>query len=215
MKKLVIALLFCFGFLSMPVEAQDTKADIKLEDLFGDLRARQIGPALMSGRINDMEAHPANPRIIYAGTAGGGVWKSNDGGTTYNPIFDEYCQSIGAVTLDPNDPDNTIWVGTGETWTRNSVSIGDGLYKSTDGGSNWTKIGFDKSERIANIIINPENSDEIYVAVLGALWSDSDERGVYKSTDGGTTWDKVLYIDEQTGCADMAMDPNDPNTLYA
>ncbi|MBT8258853.1 MAG: hypothetical protein KJO49_10310, partial [Bacteroidia bacterium] len=215
MKKLVIALLFCFGFLSMPVEAQDTKADIKLEDLFGDLRARQIGPALMSGRINDMEAHPANPRIIYAGTAGGGVWKSNDGGTTYNPIFDEYCQSIGAVTLDPNDPDNTIWVGTGETWTRNSVSIGDGLYKSTDGGSNWTKIGFDKSERIANIIINPENSDEIYVAALGALWSDSDERGVYKSTDGGTTWDKVLYIDEQTGCADMAMDPNDPNTLYA
>ncbi|NNK69582.1 MAG: hypothetical protein HKO96_03820, partial [Flavobacteriaceae bacterium] len=215
MKKLVIALLFCFGFLSMPVEAQDTKADIKLEDLFGDLRARQIGPALMSGRINDMEAHPANPRIIYAGTAGGGVWKSNDGGTTYNPIFDEYCQSIGAVTLDPNDPDNTIWVGTGETWTRNSVSIGDGLYKSTDGGSNWTKIGFDKSERIANIIINPENSDEIYVAVLGALWSDSDERGVYKSTDGGQSWDKVLYVNEKTGCADMAMDPNDPNTLYA
>ncbi len=215
MRKLVLALLFGFGLFSFPAEAQQTDDNIKLEELFGDLRARQIGPALMSGRINDMEAHPSNARIIYAGTAGGGVWKSNDGGTTYNPIFDEYCQSIGAVAVDPNDPDNTIWVGTGETWTRNSVSIGDGLYKSTDGGATWNKIGFDKSERIANIIINPENSNEVYVGILGALWSDSDERGVYKSTDGGNTWDKILYVNKQTGCADMAIDPTDPNTIYA
>lgn len=183
--------------------------------LFGDLTARHIGPALMSGRINDMEVHPTNSRIIYAGSAGGGVWKSNNGGATFNPIFDEYCQSIGAVELDPNDPDKTIYVGTGETWTRNSVSIGDGLYKSTDGGANWAKIGFDKSERIANIIVNPQNSQEVYVGVLGALWGDSEERGVYKSNDGGVTWEQLLYVDQKTGCADLAMDPSNPNVLYA
>ena len=119
------------------------------------------------------------------------------------------------MAIDPNDPDNVIYVGTGETWTRNSVSYGDGLYKSIDGGSNWKKLGFDKSERIANIIVNPKNSKEVYVAVLGALWSDSDERGVYKSSDAGETWEKILYIDEKTGAADMTMDPKNPSILYA
>ena len=109
--------------------------------IFGDQTARQIGPALMSGRINDLEIHPTNHRIIYLGAAGGGVWKSNDGGATFNPIFDDHIQSIGTVTLDPNDPDKTIYVGTGETWTRNSVSYGDGIYKSSDGGANWKHIG--------------------------------------------------------------------------
>ncbi len=193
---------------------QQTKA-IKGKELFGDITARHIGPALMSGRINDLEVHPTNSRIIYAGAAGGGVWKSNDAGTTFNPIFDEYCQSIGAVALDPSDPDNTIYVGTGETWTRNSVTIGDGLYRSKDGGSNWEKIGLEKSERIANVIVNPTNPNEIFVAVLGALWGDSEERGVYRSEDGGASWEKVLYVDQKTGCADLAMDPTDPNTLYA
>ena len=200
------------GFV--PVQAQQKKVQ-KLGSYFGDMRARHIGPALMSGRINDLELHPTNSRIIYAGTAGGGVWKSNDGGATFNPIFDDYIQSIGAVALDPNDPDNTIYVGTGETWTRNSVSVGDGLYKSTDGGINWTKLGFDQSERIANIIVNPKNANEVYVGVLGALWSDSEERGVYKSMDGGITWDRILFDGPATGCADLAMDPNDSNTLYA
>ena len=213
MKKLLLLVL---GLVLMPwhIQAQDDNT-IELKDLFGDLRARHIGPALMSGRINDLEAHPTNPRIIYAGTAGGGVWKSNDAGTTFNPIFDDYCQTIGAVEVDPNDPDNVVYVGTGETWTRNSVSYGDGLYKSTDGGTNWKKLGFDKSERIANIIVNPKNSNEIYVAVLGALWSDSEERGVYKSIDAGATWENILYINERTGAADMAIDPNNPSILYA
>ncbi|EDP70896.1 glycosyl hydrolase, BNR repeat [Flavobacteriales bacterium ALC-1] len=213
MKKITILFVMCLCFSAFNVQAQESK--INGEAIFGDLSARHIGPALMSGRINDMETHPTNPRIIYAGTAGGGVWKSNDAGTTFNPIFDEYCQSIGAVEVDPNSPDNIIWVGTGETWTRNSVSIGDGLYKSTDGGANWKKYGFEKSERIANIIVNPKNSNEVYVAVLGALWGDSEERGVYKTTDGGANWTKILYTDQRTGCADLAMDPNDPNTLYA
>ena len=214
MKKLILTCTFLLGIFSFKVSAQEEIVS-KGKELFGDMTARQIGPALMSGRINDLENHPTNNRIIYAGTAGGGVWKSNDGGATFNSIFDDYCQSIGAVAIDPNDPDNTIYVGTGETWTRNSVSIGDGLYKSVDGGSNWTKMGFEKSERIANIIINPKNSKEIYVAVLGALWGDSEDRGVYKTTDGGITWNKILYTNQKTGCADLAMDPKDPNTLYA
>lgn len=214
MKNLFIAFVLSITILPFSTNAQNTGI-ISAEGLFGSLTARHIGPALMSGRINDMEVHPTNPRIIYTGTAGGGVWKSNDAGTTFNPIFDEYCQSIGAVTLDPNDPDNTIYVGTGETWPRNSVSVGDGLYRSKDGGSNWQKLGFEKSERIANVIINPDNSNEIYVAVLGALWSDSEERGVFKSNDGGESWVKVLYVNPKTGCADLAIDPSNPNILYA
>mgnify|MGYP003646261477 CR=1 FL=1 len=213
MKNLLFTIFISICILPIHTKAQSTGVDIK--DLFGDLTARHIGPALMSGRINDLEMHPTNPRIIYAGTAGGGVWKSNNAGTTFNPIFDDYCQSIGAVAVDPNDPDNIIYVGTGETWTRNSVSVGDGLYKSVDGGTTWNKLGFDNSERIANIAINPKNSNEIYVAVLGALWSDSDERGVYKSLDAGVTWNKILYVDQRTGCADFTMDPNNTNTLYA
>lgn len=213
MKKLLTLLALTGLMIPCTTNAQEKNNDGKA--LFGDITARHIGPALMSGRINDMEVHPTNSRVIYTGTAGGGVWKSNDAGTSFNPIFDDYCQSIGAVTLDPNDPDNTIYVGTGETWTRNSVSVGDGLYKSIDGGSNWKKIGLEKSERIANIIVNPKNSNEIYVAVLGALWGDSEERGVYKSADGGVTWNKLLYVNAKTGCADLVMDPSDPNILYA
>ena len=200
--------------VSLSSNAQENK-EINLKNYFGDLSARQIGPAVMSGRISDLENHPNDAMIIYAGSAGGGVWKSNDAGTNFYPIFDDHCQSIGAVEIDPNDPDNTIYVGTGEPWPRNSVSIGDGLYKSTDGGNNWKKIGLEKSERIANIIVNPENSNEIFVAALGALWSDSDERGVFKSNDGGKTWENILYVDESTGCADLAMDPSNPNILYA
>ena len=200
--------------VSLSLFSQEKK-EIKLENYFGDLSARQIGPAVMSGRISDMENHPTDPMIIYAGSAGGGVWKSNDAGTTFYPIFGDHAQSIGAVELDPNDPNNTIYVGTGEPWPRNSVSVGDGLYKSTDGGNNWKKIGLENSERIANIIVNPKNSNEIFVAVLGALWSDSNERGVYKSSDGGVTWENILYLNESTGCADLAMDPSDPNILYA
>lgn len=215
MKQLRYSLIALGTLLPMLGFGQQTFESIKGKELFGDLKARHIGPALMSGRINDMEVHPTNSRIIYAGSAGGGVWKSSDAGATFNPIFDEHCQSIGAVELDPNDPDKIIYVGTGETWTRNSVSVGCGLFKSTDGGANWKKIGFESSERIANVIVNPNNSQEIYVGVLGALWGDNEERGVYKSSDGGETWEKLLYVNAKTGCADLAMDPSDPDVLYA
>ena len=206
-------MLLCVAM--MPLTTIGQEISLKGKELFGEMSARHIGPALMSGRIIDLENHPTNARIIYLGAAGGGVWKSNDGGATFNPIFDDYAQSIGVVKLDPSNPDDVIWVGTGEIWTRNSVSIGDGLYKSNDGGTNWDKIGFKNSERIASIAINPDNSNEVYVGVLGALWSDNEERGVYKSTDGGKTWEKILYIGPSTGAADVIMDPNNSNILYA
>lgn len=211
MKKNYLPLLLLL--VSGAAFAQD--AVTKGKELFGDMRARHIGPALMSGRISDLELHPGNDRIVYVGAAGGGVWKSTNGGATFNPIFDEYCQSIGAIEVDPSNPDNVVWVGTGETWTRNSVTVGDGLYKTIDGGSNWQKMGFEKSERIAGIQVNPQNSNEVYVAVLGALWSDSEDRGLYKTTDGGKTWNKILYVDKTTGCSDLLLDPKNPNIVYA
>jgi photosystem II stability/assembly factor-like uncharacterized protein len=207
-------LLSLIVFFSLNLFSQNDEP-IDLKDYYGDMAARQIGPAVMSGRISDMENHPTDPMIIYTGTAGGGVWKSNNAGTTFRPIFDDHSQSIGAVELDPNDPDNVIYVGTGEPWPRNSVSIGDGLYKSTDGGKSWLNIGFKNSERISDVIVNPDNSNEVYVGVLGALWSDSEERGVFKSTDGGETWENILYVNQSTGSADLTLDPNNPNIIYA
>ena len=185
------------------------------KELFGDMSARQIGPGLMSGRISDLEGHPSNRKVIYAGTAGGGVWKSSNGGASFDPIFDDHIQSIGKVCVDPHDPDNTLYVGTGEIWTRNSTSIGDGLYKTIDGGQNWTKLPFEGSERISNIIVHPKDKNTIYVSELGALWGDSEMRGVFKTTDGGQTWNKIFYVDQKTGCSDLIMDPTDPNILYA
>jgi len=179
------------------------------------LSGRHIGPALMSGRITDIEIHPQKPKILFVGTAGGGVWKSTDGGYTFAPVFDKHCQSIGIVTIDPNNPDYTVWVGTGETWVRNSTSIGCGIFKSEDGGATWKPMGLDSSERIASIVIPKGNANTIYVGVLGALWGDSPHRGVYKSTDGGKTWRKILYIDPKTGCSDLVMAPDDTSTLYA
>jgi photosystem II stability/assembly factor-like uncharacterized protein len=211
MKKLFY--LFSALCLAQPSYAQD--AIIKGKELFGDMRARHIGPALMSGRVSDIEVHPVNDRVVYIGAAGGGVWKSSNGGAMFNPIFDEYCQSVGAVEIDPSSPDNVVWVGTGEPWTRNSVTVGDGIYKTLDGGTTWQKMGLEKSERIVGIQVNPKNANEVYVAVLGALWSDSEDRGLYKTADGGKTWNKILYVDKTTGCSDIVLDPSDPYTIYA
>ena len=212
MKRLITTII-CVAIFPLAILGQDIS--LKGKELFGGMKARHIGPALMSGRIIDLESHPTNSQILFLGSAGGGVWKSSDGGATFYPIFEDYPQSIGVVKLDPKNPDKVIWVGTGEIWTRNSVSIGYGLFKSTDGGSNWKKIGFENSERIASIAINPSNTDEVYIGILGALWGDSEDRGVYKTTDGGKTWDKILYINKSTGATDVIMDPKNPNILYA
>lgn len=213
MRYMSMSLLLAFSS-AMTAFAQNPAA-INAGDYFGDYKARQIGPAIMSGRIADIEGHPTNSQIIYIGSAGGGVWKSNDAGVTFNSVFDEYCQSIGAVAVDPNDPDNSVWVGTGEVWTRNSVSIGDGIYKTSDGGKSWTNMGLKNSERISAIEVHPKDPNTVYVGVLGALWSDSEERGVYKTTDGGKTWNKLLYVNAGTGCSELIMDPNNPDVLYA
>jgi photosystem II stability/assembly factor-like uncharacterized protein len=179
--------------------------------------ARNIGSAAMSGRISAIAAtrEPSGKLTIFAGAASGGVWKSEDGGTRYKPVFDEQpVQSIGAIALDPKNSKN-VWVGTGESWTRNSVSVGNGIYKSTDGGETWTYAGLPTSERISKIIVSPTNSDTVYVAVPGALWSDSADRGLYKTTDGGKNWNLILKgANLSTGASTIAMDPNDPNILY-
>ena len=182
------------------------------------LGARNIGSATMSGRVAAVAAakEPSGKITYYVGAASGGVWKSEDGGTTYKAIFDEQpVQSIGAIALDPKETKN-VWVGTGESWTRNSVSIGDGIYKSTDGGETWINAGLPKSERIAKIVVSPTSSDTVFAAVPGALWSDSPDRGLYRTTDGGKTWRIVLKGPNlSTGASAVAIDPVDPNKMFA
>ncbi|MDP9337339.1 MAG: sialidase [Acidobacteriota bacterium] len=194
--------------------AQDVKYD---SDAISGLGARNIGSATMSGRIAALTAVKENGRLtVYVGAASGGVWKSVNGGTTFKPMFDKQtAQSIGAVAIDPKNP-KTIWAGTGESWTRNSVSVGDGIYKSTDGGENWTNMGLKESERIAKILIDPTDSNTVYACVPGKLWSDSEERGLYKTTDGGSTWNKILKgVNLSTGCSMISLDPANPKTVYA
>ena len=183
---------------------------------FGTLEARVLGPGTMSGRIAAIDGVNAeNGKTIYVGTAGGGIWKSTNAGASFKPIFDKYCQSIGAIAIDQKNP-KTIYAGTGESNMRNSVSIGDGFYKSTDAGSNWVKTGgLDSTEHIAKIAIDPVNSQVLYVAAPGPLWSDSRHRGLYKSTDGGKTFEKILYISDKAGCADVSVDPQNNNIIYA
>jgi photosystem II stability/assembly factor-like uncharacterized protein len=181
------------------------------------LNSRNIGSATMSGRIAAVAARNEDGRTtIYVGAASGGVWKSGDGGTTFRPVFDKApVQSIGAIAIDPTHP-QTVWVGTGESWTRNSVSIGDGIYKSTDGGETWTNMGLRSAERIVRILVHPKNGNVVYACVPGKLWSDSPDRGLYKTTDGGRTWDLILTgHNYSTGCSGLSMDPKDPNVLFA
>ncbi len=204
--------------LLLPWSRARAQADVTIDsDTFGGLTARSIGPAAMGGRIAALDAVrlESGKLLIFVGSASGGVWRSKDGGVTFAAVFDEQkVQSIGAVTIDPSDP-KTIWVGTGESWVRNSVSIGDGVYKSTDGGDTWTRMGLENTERIARIVVDPTNANVVYVAATGHCWNANPERGVYKTTDGGKTWARVLYVDANTGASDVAIDPAHPNTLYA
>ena len=182
------------------------------------LGARNIGSAVMSGRIAalDAVAEKDGKTTIFVGAATGGVWKSTDGGTTFKPIFDKQpVQSIGVITVDPNNH-KTIWVGTGEPWTRNSTSVGDGIYKSTDGGETWTNMGLPNSERIAKIFVDPRSSDTVYACVPGKLWSDSADRGLYKTSDGGKHWNQILKgANLSTGCASLSVDSKNADVLFA
>ena len=210
----VAGLLAAAALSPASLRAQDVKYD---SDSISGLGARNIGSATMSGRIAALTAVKENGRLtVYVGAASGGVWKSVNGGTTFKPMFDKQtAQSIGAIAIDPKSP-KTIWAGTGESWTRNSVSVGDGIYKSTDGGENWTNMGLKESERISKILIDPTDGNTVYACVPGKLWSDSEDRGLYKTTDGGATWNKILKgANLSTGCSMISLNPENPKILFA
>lgn len=190
-------------------------AQVKINsNTFSAMEARWLGPGTMSGRITAIQGVDKEPKVIYIGTAGGGVWKTTNAGASFSSIFDKHIQSIGAIAIDQKNP-KTIYVGTGESNMRNSVSIGDGIYKSNDAGENFTKMGLDSTEHIAKIAIDPTNSNVVYVAAPGPLWSNSKHRGLYKSEDAGKTWSNVLFINEKSGCADVIIDPINPKIIYA
>ncbi len=211
MRRLRPTVVCCVLGAASVLPAQEVKIDA---DTFGGLEARSIGPAAMSGRISAIDALEGERVTIYAGSASGGLWKSVDGGLQWKPIFDKHSQSIGAVTIDRKNP-KTVWVGTGESCTRNSVSVGDGLYKTTDGGENWQKVGLADSERIAKIVIDPQDSNTVLVCATGHLFDSHPERGVFRTTDGGKTWQRTLFVDDDTGCSDLAIDPQDGGIVYA
>jgi photosystem II stability/assembly factor-like uncharacterized protein len=225
-----ILILICLGVIfSSPIvankkstEKKNGKNETKSEksnpfktETFSGLKFRSIGPAIASGRIADFAIDPVNPKIYFVAVASGGVWKTNNAGNTYEPVFDSQgSYSIGCVELDPNNS-NVVWVGTGENNNQRSVAYGDGIYKSTDGGKSWKNMGLKNSEHIGMIAIDPKNSDIVYVAAYGPVWSAGGDRGIYKTTDGGKTWNRILYVSENTGFNEIHLDPRNPNVIYA
>jgi photosystem II stability/assembly factor-like uncharacterized protein len=195
-------------------EASPTPRDPLSTPTFNGLRFRSIGPAFTSGRVIGFAVDPKNPAKYFVGVASGGVWKTINAGTTWTPVFDnEASYSIGAIVLDPKNP-LVVWVGTGENNSQRSVSYGNGVYKSEDGGRTWRNVGLKTSEHIGRIVIDPKDSDIVYVASQGPLWGPGGERGLFKTTDGGKTWKNILSISENTGVTDVVIDPNDPDTIY-
>ena len=207
MKKLTAVVVF------LTAAAVAMAADVN--DVFKELKFRELGPAVMGGRIDDFAVVESNPDIIYVGTASGGVFKSVNGGITWEPLFDDQPTStIGDIAIAPSDP-SIVWVGTGEANNRQSSSWGDGVYKSTDGGKTWTHMGLDRTMHIGRIVISSADPNVVYVAAEGNLWGPSKDRGVYKTTDGGKTWTNVLFVNDDTGVSDIAMSPASPGTLIA
>ena len=216
MKKYIFLIaLFIFSSNAYSQKKKKEKSNPLDETSVSALKWREVGPALTSGRISDLAVNPDNPFEYYVAVASGGVWKTSNWGVDYKPIFDSQSSySIGCVTIDPNNS-NVIWVGTGENNNQRSVAYGDGVYKSVDGGKSWKNMGLKNSEHIGNIIVHPENSDVVYVSAYGPLWSKGGDRGIYKSEDGGVSWNKILFIDEHTGFNEIHMDPRNPEVLYA
>ena len=183
------------------------------DGFFDDLPYRHIGP--VGNRVSAVVGVPGDANVYYIGAASGGVWKTVDGGVHWDPVFDEQpAQSIGALAIDPTNP-NVVWAGTGEAHIRSNVSIGNGVYKTTDGGKSWSHMGLAESGRISRIVIHPRNPDIVFVAVLGHLYGPQETKGVFRTTDGGESWERVLFVDENTGASDVIMDPNNPEILFA
>ena len=219
MKRLLIILLAFLLFTPIDANSQrkrNQKDNSKAEKVsLNAFKFRNVGPAFLSGRIADIAIHPNNENIWYVAVGSGGVWMTDNAGTTWKPLFDSQpVYSIGSVTIDPSNP-NVIWVGTGENVGGRHVGYGDGVYKSMDGGKSWKNMGLKKSEHISEIIVHPDNSDVVYVASQGPLWSSGGERGLFKTQDGGKTWNKVLGGSEWTGVTDIMMDSRHPNIIYA
>ncbi len=201
--------LLTLSFMSAPVGfSQQANTDV-----MGALRYRYIGP--VGNRLTSVAGVPGQPNIYYVGAASGGIWKTIDGGTHWDPIFDEQpVSSIGALAVAPSDP-NVVWAGTGEAWIRSHISVGQGIYKSTDAGKTWKLMGLEKTGRISRIFVDAQNPDVVLVAAVGHAYGPQPDRGVFRTTDGGKTWEKVLFVDERTGCSDIAMDPNNSRIVFA
>jgi photosystem II stability/assembly factor-like uncharacterized protein len=202
------------GSAAKKKENEEPKTKLNAETLSG-LELRGIGPAINSGRVVDFAVTPGKRHRFFAATASGGLWKTENAGTTWEPVFDgEGSYSIGCVTIDPSNS-NVIWVGTGENNSQRSVSFGDGVYKSMDGGQSWTNTGLTESEHIGRIVVHPDNSDVVFVAAQGPLWRSGGDRGLYKTTDGGATWERILHVSDDTGVSEVWLDPRDPDLMYA
>lgn len=211
---LVTAAAFALGPVALIAQGE-TEPVTPLARALEGVTFREIGPAIMGGRVSDLAIHPSAPATWYAGMASGGVWKTTNHGMSWTPLFDDMpTASIGDVTVAPSNP-NVVWVGTGEPQNRQSSPYGGGVFRSLDGGRTWTDLGLHETRHISRIAVHPTNPDVAYVAAVGHLWGPNEERGVYRTTDGGETWDRVLYRDPDTGAIDLVMDPNDPRTLYA
>ena len=218
MKKILVTALLAITLIGQVIQSQTKKPDTTdyfQSKTFSGLKLRLIGPAITSGRIIDLAVNPKDHSHFFVAVASGGVWKTMNGGITFTPVFDSQNSfSIGCVTMDPNNA-NVVWVGSGENNSQRSVSYGDGVYKSLDGGKNWKNMGLKRSEHIGKIIVDPRNSNVVYVAAQGPLWGPGGDRGLYKTSNGGETWDLLLKISENTGVSDIAMDPRDPDVIYA
>ena len=211
----LLALLLALPLMAAPAAPKQPDAPKYDHSTFSGLALRGIGPAMTSGRVVDIAVDPRDARTWYLAVASGGVWKTTNAGTTFTPVFDgEGSFSIGCITVDPRNP-LTVWVGSGENNSQRSVAMGDGVYKSVDGGKSWKNVGLPKSEHIGKIVVDPRDSNVVYVAAQGPLWAPGGDRGLYKSIDGGKNWKAVLTISENTGVSDVVLDPSNPDILYA
>ncbi len=210
-----LTVLVCLFFTTALASSLTGQSADKVASLYEKFSWRGIGPAVMGGRTVDLDAVESQPWIIYAAVGPSGVWKTENNGVSWNPVFyKENTVSVGDIAIAQAQP-NIVWVGTGEATCRNSVTVGDGVYKSTDGGKTWTNMGLRETRHISRIIVNRGDPNIVYVAAMGHLWGPNPERGIFKTIDGGKTWTKVLYVNENTGFADLAMDPSDSLTLFA